>query len=116
MLHCQISLPDRPEPIHTLCVHLGLKEKHRLAQMRMMCELIESLPPDAPLVVAGDFNDWQVRANRFLQRGAGLQEVFSMKNGHPARTFPARFPLLRLDRIYIRNASVSQPWALPVKP
>ncbi len=116
MLHCQISLPDRPEPIHTLCVHLGLQEKHRQAQLRMMCELIESLPPDAPLVVAGDFNDWQVRANRFLQRGAGLQEVFSMKNGRPARTFPARFPLLRLDRIYIRNASVSQPWALPVKP
>ena len=116
MLHCQISLPDRPEPIHTLCVHLGLKEKHRLAQMRMMCELIESLPPDAPLVVAGDFNDWQVRANRFLQRGAGLQEVFSMKNGRPARTFPARFPLLRLDRIDIRNASVRQPWALPGQP
>ena len=65
MLHCQISLPDRPQPIHALCVHLGLKEKHRQAQMRMMCDVIASLPPDAPLVVAGDFNDWQVRANRF---------------------------------------------------
>ncbi|ALV92974.1 MULTISPECIES: endonuclease/exonuclease/phosphatase family protein [Pantoea] len=116
MLHCQIRLPDRPQPLHVICVHLGLKEHHRQTQMKMMSEHIAALPHDAPLVVAGDFNDWQVRANRFLKRSAGLEEVFSMKNGHPARTFPARFPLLRLDRIYIRNATVSHPWALPVKP
>lgn len=116
MLHCQIRLPDRPEPLHVICVHLGLKAQHRQAQMKMMCDRINALPHDAPLVVAGDFNDWQVHANRFLKRSAGLQEVFSLKNGRPARTFPARFPLLRLDRIYIRNATVSQPWALPVKP
>ncbi|MBP2196965.1 endonuclease/exonuclease/phosphatase family protein [Pantoea cypripedii] len=116
MLHCQIGLPGQPQPLHVICVHLGLREPHRRAQMRMMCEVIASLPPDAPLVVAGDFNDWQVRANKFLKRHAGLDEVFSIKHGHPARTFPARFPLLRLDRIYVRNASVSQPWALPVRP
>ena len=46
----------------------------------------------------------------------GLKEVFSMKTGRPARTFPARFPILRLDRIYVRNATVSHPWALPRKP
>lgn len=116
MLHCQIRLPDRAEPLHVFCVHLGLKEKHRQAQMKMMCDFIDTLPPDAPLVVAGDFNDWQVSANRFLKRAVGLEEVFSIKTGRPARTFPARFPLLRLDRIYIRNATVSKPWALPVKP
>ncbi|WP_312664792.1 endonuclease/exonuclease/phosphatase family protein, partial [Pantoea sp. CTOTU49201] len=106
MLHCQIRLPDRDEPLHVFCVHLGLKEKHRQAQMKMMCDFIDTLPPDAPLVVAGDFNDWQVSANRFLKRAVGLEEVFSIKTGRPARTFPARFPLLRLDRIYIRNATV----------
>ena len=74
------------------------------------------LPADAPLVVAGDFNDWQTRANKMLKRCANLDEVFSVKNGRPARTFPARFPVLRLDRIYVRNAEVSQPWALPVRP
>lgn len=116
MLHCQIRLPDRAEPLHVFCVHLGLKEKHRQAQMKMMCDFIDTLPPDAPLVVAGDFNDWQVSANRFLKRAVGLEEVFSIKTGRPARTFPARFPLLRLDRIYIRNATVIKPWALPVKP
>lgn len=116
MLHCKIDLPNQPQSLHVICVHLGLKEKHRQMQMQMMCEHIHALPPDAPLVVAGDFNDWQVRANHILKHGADLDEAFSMKTGRPARTFPARFPLLRLDRIYLRNASISQPWALPVKP
>lgn len=116
LLHAQIALPDRPQPLHVFCVHLGLKAAHRQAQMNMICDRINALPPDAPLVVAGDFNDWQVHGNRFLKRGAGLVEVFSVKNGRPARTFPARFPLLRLDRIYIRHATVNQPWALPMKP
>ncbi|QKJ86467.1 Exodeoxyribonuclease III [Paramixta manurensis] len=116
MLHCQLKVPDRDITLHVICVHLGLRDAHRHAQMKMMCELIASLPPDAPLVVAGDFNDWQLRANKILKRGANLEEVFSRKNGRPARTFPARLPLLRLDRIYVRNAGASHPWALPMRP
>lgn len=34
----------------------------------------------------------------------------------PAKTFPARFPLLALDRIYVRNASVHLPVVLPRRP
>lgn len=116
MLHCQIALPEPHGTLHVICVHLGLKVAHRHAQMKKICEMVNSLPPDAPVVVAGDFNDWQRRANSILKHGAGLKEVFSMKTGRPARTFPARFPILRLDRIYVRNATVSHPWALPRKP
>ena len=31
-------------------------------------------------------------------------------------TFPARFPLLPLDRIYVRNAGVHAPVVLPRRP
>ena len=116
MLHCQLQVPGREINLHIICVHLGLREAHRNAQMGMMCELLQSLPADAPVVVAGDFNDWQQRANAQLKACAGLEEVFSRQSGRPARTFPARFPLLRLDRIYVRNASASHPQALPRKP
>ena len=34
----------------------------------------------------------------------------------PARTFPSLFPLLSLDRIYVRNCSVHLPVVLPRKP
>ena len=33
-----------------------------------------------------------------------------------AKTFPARLPLLRLDRIYVRNAGAHAPVVLPRRP
>jgi len=76
----------------------------------------DEIPPDAPLVVAGDFNDWRRRAHDILEQGAGLREVFVQAYGEAARTFPARWPLLSLDRIYVRNATAHLPVVLPRKP
>lgn len=45
----------------------------------------------------------------------GLDEIFTRAHGRPARTFPVQFPLLRLDRIYVKNASASAPTALPLR-
>ncbi|EEB8898120.1 EEP domain-containing protein, partial [Salmonella enterica subsp. enterica serovar Enteritidis] len=36
-------------------------------------------------------------------------------HGRPARTFPVSMPLLRLDRIYVKNANASSPTALPLR-
>ena len=58
------------------------------------------------MVVAGDFNDWHTRASSLLKRCASLREVVLDVKGREARTFPVRWPLLRLDRIYVRNARV----------
>jgi len=93
-------------------VHLGLREAHRQAQLQMMTEWVNGLPEGEPVVVAGDFNDWRQRANHPLNTGAGLEEIFTLAHGRPARTFPVRFPLLRLDRIYVKNAHASSPTAL----
>ncbi|ELY2808212.1 endonuclease/exonuclease/phosphatase family protein [Cronobacter sakazakii] len=115
VLHCRITPPDFPKAIHVICVHLGLKEAHRQAQLTMLAELVNSLPEGEPVVVAGDFNDWRQQANRILRNEAGLDEVFTRSHGRPARTFPVSFPLLRLDRIYVKNASASAPTALPLR-
>jgi endonuclease/exonuclease/phosphatase family metal-dependent hydrolase len=64
------------------------------------------VPADAPLVVAGDFNDWRNFAGRQLVAELGLKEVFRDLRGRPARTYPSTFPLLRLDRIYARGFDV----------
>ncbi|MNW10971.1 hypothetical protein D3C71_2083070 [compost metagenome] len=45
-----------------------------------------------------------------------MQEVFTQAFGAPARSFPARWPLLCLDRIYLRNATAHEPRALSRKP
>lgn len=116
MLHCVLGIPGRDVQVHAICVHLGLQEAHRRRQLELLCELVHELPRGAPVVVAGDFNDWRRRAHRILLKGAGLHEVFVHADGRSARSFPARFPLLQLDRIYVRNARVHAPVMLPRKP
>jgi len=117
LLHCVIQVPGHARELHAICVHLGLAESHRQQQLELLCEIVRTeVPADAPLVVAGDFNDWRRRAHDLLWREAGLKEVFVSAYGEPARTFPARFPLLSLDRIYVRNASVHLPVVLPRRP
>jgi endonuclease/exonuclease/phosphatase family metal-dependent hydrolase len=117
LLHCVLRVPGQAVDVHAICVHLGLSESHRVQQIDLLCEMVRSEVPDnAPLVVAGDFNDWRRRCNAVLEREIGLREVFVHAYGEPAKTFPARFPLLCLDRIYVRNASVHLPVVLPRKP
>ncbi|MBC7602188.1 MAG: endonuclease/exonuclease/phosphatase family protein [Ramlibacter sp.] len=117
LLHCVLQIPGSGQKIHTVCVHLGLAESHRQQQLELLCELVRGeVPDDAPLIVAGDFNDWRRRAHDILENGAGLKEVFVSAYGESAKTFPSRFPLLSLDRIYVRNASVHLPVVLPRKP
>jgi endonuclease/exonuclease/phosphatase family metal-dependent hydrolase len=117
LLHCVLRVTGQVLDVHCICVHLGLSESHRMQQLDLLCEMVRSEVPDnAPLIVAGDFNDWRRRANEVLEREIGLREVFVHAYGEPARTFPSRFPLLCLDRIYVRNASVHLPVVLPRKP
>jgi endonuclease/exonuclease/phosphatase family metal-dependent hydrolase len=66
------------------------------------------VPQDAPLIIAGDFNDWRVNAGRIFADGLHLKEAFEQKEGRPARSFPSVFPLFRLDRIYVRGFHVQQ--------
>jgi endonuclease/exonuclease/phosphatase family metal-dependent hydrolase len=117
LLHCELQIPGRSVNVHAICVHLGLMESHREQQMQMLCDLVrKEIPPAAPVVVAGDFNDWRHRAHAVLENGADLHEVFVQANGSAARTFPARLPVLRLDRIYVRNAIGHAPVVLPSRP
>ncbi|MNE69867.1 hypothetical protein D3C80_1656180 [compost metagenome] len=81
----------------------------------MMAKWVNALPEGEPVVVAGDFNDWRQRANRPLKAHAGLDEIFTRAHGRPARTFPVSFPVLRLDRIYVKNAHASSPTALALR-
>jgi endonuclease/exonuclease/phosphatase family metal-dependent hydrolase len=107
LLHTRLRLPDWAAELHAICVHLGLRETHRKQQVAMLGELVNTkIPAAAPVIVAGDFNDWRGRAHAPLLEEAGLQEVFIEAQGRAARTFPVRFPLLRLDRIYVRRMRI----------
>ena len=107
LLHCELSLGERLPSLHCLNVHLGLFERGRQWQIRTLVERIRSeVPDDAPLIIAGDFNDWRSKGDRALTDALRCVEVFEYVNGRPARTFPSMLPVFRLDRIYARGLRV----------
>ncbi|MEG3191212.1 endonuclease/exonuclease/phosphatase family protein [Lysobacter sp. D1-1-M9] len=118
LLHCVLDPPGQSTPLHAICVHLGLRDAHRRRQVDLLCRMVqEEIPPAAPLIVAGDFNDWRLKAHQRLLR-CGLHEVFARAHGRPVPTFPASWPLLPLDRIYLRHLHAghcdvlsSRPWS-----
>jgi len=105
LLHCEIDVEGTI--VHCVCVHLALHESGRRRQVSALIErLAERVPAAAPLIIAGDFNDWRQSAGRRLAEALGLREAFRDRHGHAARTFPSAFPILHLDRIYVRGFGV----------
>lgn len=114
LLHSVLKMPDGKE-LHAICVHLGLREHHRRQQLDLLCKMVNRLPANDAVIIAGDFNDWRVRANKVLAR-VGFHEAFFEEFGKSAKSFPARWPLLSLDRIYVRNATTHHPEVLHRQP
>ena len=109
LLHCEIDVPGSALPLHCICVHLALTERGRRHQVGALIErLHREVPGRAPVVVAGDFNDWRNRAGRRLAAALDLHDALADRWGRPARTFPSAFPVLRLDRIYVRGLEVER--------
>ena len=104
ILHALVELPGSPKPLHVLCVHLGLLESERRGQIAVLSQRIANhVPSDEPLVLAGDFNDWRGRAERYLHRRLGVAELFAVLEGRHARSYPIWLPLLAMDRMYYRG-------------
>lgn len=90
--------------IFLCCLHLGLFAAERRSQLNMLVELINNnVPTDAPLIIAGDFNDWSLEIDRKIRKQLEVNEAYSEIFGKPARTFPSIFPMIPVDRIYFRN-------------
>ena len=118
LLHCRIAVPWFAEPLDCACAHLSLHEKGRRRQLDALGTHLAGAGT-APMIVAGDFNDWRRSACRAMALRLNLTEVSVMHHGRPARTFPSIMPVLSLDRIYVRGFRVinaqahrGPPWSL----
>lgn len=119
LLHAVVQpYADRPE-LHLVCAHFGLLEKDRQIQARRLVSRIKrTVQLGQGLVVAGDFNDWALRLSKFFKGQLGLDEAYHIRHERHARTFPAKMPVFRLDRIYFHGIEPtaakclhSKPWA-----
>lgn len=107
LLHAVVEINDTP--VHCVVVHLGLFAGGRSRQVAALVERIKRLvPEDEPVLVAGDFNDWNNRLAPLFVQQLGLYEVFAIapQNGGPGslrssvarwrdnlRPFPKPLPL-----------------------
>jgi endonuclease/exonuclease/phosphatase family metal-dependent hydrolase len=82
-------------PLRVIATHLGLNPEERRSQIARLRERLD-LPPRRPTILLGDLNEWFLwgRPLRWLRRHFGRSPA-------PA-TFPARWPLFALDRIWVQ--------------
>ncbi len=97
LLHVEVAVHNRP--LHVVVVHLGLIRASRARQVAQLQRFIaREVPPQAPLLVAGDFNDWGDE----VQHALTTSDLLAFK-GPRQSTFPARLPLVQLDYVYARG-------------
>lgn len=81
--------------IHIISTHLGLSRYERRPQTRRLLEAFSEYPGDIS-VLMGDLNEWYPWSDPLRK----MREYF-LQISAPA-TFPARFPVLPLDRILVQ--------------
>jgi endonuclease/exonuclease/phosphatase family metal-dependent hydrolase len=97
LLHVEVEVDGRT--VHVIVVHLGLIAGSRVRQIEQIGRFIErEIPRKAPVVVAGDFNDWGAKL-RPTMHALGLKDFL----GERALTYPSRLPLTQLDFVYARG-------------
>lgn len=103
--------------VYLVCVHFGLFAAERKAQLDALAEILKRfVPNDAPLIIAGDFNDWTGKLNPLIQEKLGVKEAYSEIFGKLPKTFPGAMPLLPTDRIYFRNLCLESATVLSGSP
>jgi endonuclease/exonuclease/phosphatase family metal-dependent hydrolase len=87
--------------LRVVVTHLGLSAAERRRQVRQLLGIVGARS-ELPLVLAGDFNEWWPwgRPSRWLSRALGRAAA--------PRTYPAKVPMLPLDRVWVRPARLLQ--------
>lgn len=115
ILHTRLLVEQKV--VHLLCVHFGLFKKERINQMNFLMHLVKNtIPINEPLLLAGDFNDWQRLLSEPIAEHLNVREAFISTTGFHARTFPAMKPALCVDRVYFRGMQVKEVACLQGKP
>jgi len=81
-------------PLRVVATHLGLRPAERRAQIRRLLQVFDT--HQMPVILLGDINEWFVWGRPLRWLLTHFQAVRA-----PA-TFPSRWPVFALDRIWIR--------------
>lgn len=85
------------QPLRVIAAHLGLLRQSRLVQARRLADEVGG-GDGRPTLLMGDCNEWRLGADcGLMPLRRGLRAV--KRSGQAVASFPARFPVLPLDRI-----------------
>ena len=91
-----VDLEVNGETVRVIVTHLGLWPAERRYQVKKILEMIRSTPTYERVIVLGDINEW-------LPLGRPLRWMNGLFGRCPAeRSFPSRWPLVALDRVWVR--------------
>jgi endonuclease/exonuclease/phosphatase family metal-dependent hydrolase len=91
-----VDLEVNGETVRVIVTHLGLWPAERRYQVKKILEMIRATPAYERVVVLGDINEW-------LPLGRPLRWMNALFGRCPAeRSFPSRWPLVALDRVWVR--------------
>ena len=91
-----VDLEVGGETVRVIVTHLGLWPAERRFQVKAILKLLKETPICERVIVLGDINEW-------LPLGRPLRWLNGLF-GHTIveRSFPSRWPLLALDRVWVR--------------
>lgn len=91
--------------IHLFCTHLSLTKKARDWQCQQILEILKNtVMEDDKVILGGDFNDWTNRTKKYFNETLNYVEALSVcNNGKPIKSFPSEYPLLSLDKVFIKG-------------
>ena len=117
VLHCEVTPAGWEQSVVVLCAHLNLMENDRTKQYQAIADYVNNtIDSNQPLILAGDFNDWKKLSCEKLGNQLNMQEALLSFNKKLLPTFPAKLPVLSLDRIYVRNLTVKKAWVHTGRP
>jgi len=91
-----IDLEVNGETVRVIVTHLGLWPAERRYQVKKILEMVRATPSSERVIVLGDINEW-------LPLGRPLRWMNALFGRCPAeRSFPSRWPLVALDRVWVR--------------
>jgi endonuclease/exonuclease/phosphatase family metal-dependent hydrolase len=90
----EVVLETGARPLRMIATHLGLRPGERRFQVKRILEHVVG-DEESVTVLVGDFNEWFLlgRPLRWLHARFG--------RGPSVATYPARFPMLALDRVWV---------------
>jgi endonuclease/exonuclease/phosphatase family metal-dependent hydrolase len=94
-----VTFQTEQGPLTVVNTHKGLKKKERRSQFNLLHDFLsnELKNSDTPLVLAGDFNEWQFFTRAFRK----LNTLLNQRS--LGATFPSQFPIFSLDRVWVSN-------------